>query len=289
MTPKQAASLRALVTVIGADRNLDLQIRDGYINVYYCGGCIWKIDGFSSGLDEEWVSFNRRYLKGWWGGDSKLPKENDGDLSKWIASLGELKQAMGNYFLKKPNYERKVQQELCAMYSRVPDSPWVILDMEYAAWIHGAKHEKGGPGRRLCKFDFVAFERVKPEKLYLVELKVTRSAMGGLSGIRSHAEDFAHLLTRDSDIPARQAFKESMRNILRDKVELGLLPNVSAKDILANPTWPEDLRVLFSLGGESAAWLNAHPDAKAYSEKQLEAVCADHLWCDENLEPLPGA
>ena len=216
---KSLTLLHELAALVRKESVLDLQIRDGSINVYYRGGSLWKIEGISSGKHIRF-GFDERYSKlknPLPHSDTTAIPEPTADPREWLEKRMRMQRIMDAWFKEKPKEEREIQQTLCSNHLRHHDSEWVILDVEYAAWLYGTKEEKDGDGRRRCNFDFVAFRRLEPAVIYLVELKVSRVAMRGPSGAESHAEDFAHFLKREQNGLAREAFRKSMRRILTEK------------------------------------------------------------------------
>jgi len=229
---------------------LDLQIRDGYINIYYRGGCIWKVDKITPGSRELLFSTDEKYFhrgklqppvdSSW------LPGPRDG-LEAWNTVRGQLEAVMVDWFNLHPKAER-TDQHTCACNHLVNKaSKWIVVDIEYAAWLHGRKGALAATNsRRLCRFDMVAFERAsldtKDELLvYLVEFKVKEGALAGTSGVISHAKDFRQLLCNADDEKARSALKKSIKNIIREKVSLGLLPGVPTetadREIVCRPAF----------------------------------------------------
>jgi len=234
--------------VLSTAGRLDLQIRDGYINVYYQGGSIWKIDKVTPRSRGLLFSTAKKYFhrgkllppvdSSW------LPGPHDG-LDAWNTVRGQLETVMVDWFNLHPKKERDLQHKCACNHLLNNASKWIVVDIEYAAWLHG---KKGTPAaldsRRMCKFDMVAFERSSLETkgelpVYLVEFKVQEGAVTGASGVTSHAKDFQQLLCNRVDVSALSALKESIKNIIRDKVSLGLLPGVPAetanRDIVCRP------------------------------------------------------
>lgn len=234
--------------VLSTAGRLDLQIRDGYINVYYQGGSIWKVDKITPRSRGLLFSTNKKYFhrgkmqppvdSSW------LPGPRDG-LDVWNTVRGQLETVMVDWFNLHPKKERDLQHKCACNHLLNKSSKWIVVDIEYGAWLHGKKVALAAKdSRRLCKFDMVAFERSSLETkgelpVYLVELKVQKRAVAGASGVTSHAKDFQQLLCNKVDVNALSALKESIKNIIRDKVSLGLLPGVPAetanRDIVCRP------------------------------------------------------
>lgn len=220
-----------LADIVRSDNELDLQIRDGYLNVYYLGGSLWKVTGLRS--KQVRFEFDSKYFsrkdkserdKNW------LPKPTDG-TEAWLESLPKQKQTMQEWFKENEKAEREMQHNLSVNHRKVRITDLILIDIEYAAWLHGDKDHKGAKdSRRLCRFDMVAVERKtirkgEPLKLLLIEFKQGNGAIAGKSGMESHIEDFNQFLDSNENFLARKAFNNSMANIIREKAKLKLLLN----------------------------------------------------------------
>jgi hypothetical protein len=225
LNEKQRQVVTDLVEIVNVDKTLDLQIRDSYINIYYLGGNLLKVSGFNSRSGHIGFHFDKKYFKRKNG--KHLPVElppATAAFSDWKCFLDRLKSIMDGWFADYPKAERQTQHELCLMHRNVNQSQWIVIDIEYAAWLHDAEK-----GRKLCRFDMVAIKRDsicqgQPLTLYLVELKEGNNALSNKSGVENHARDFLQFLNYQNDEKARSAFTDSMKNIIHEKVELGLLP-----------------------------------------------------------------
>ena len=237
VSPKHQEQLRVIVEAVKNDPDLDLQIRDGYVNIYYKGGSLLKISSFRGrqinfSFDP---SYYKRKGKDEWEVDAAWLKEIPRDASSWVKCFPKLKNVMNDWFKDGNNKtERELQHKLASESTRNPSSHWIILDIEYAVWLHGERNrDKRTAGRRLCRFDMIALERTElhaagPLTVYLIEFKQGLGAVDGKAGVAEHAEDLKQFISGGNDKDARRAFKESVRNILREKIELGLLPGVAA-------------------------------------------------------------
>lgn len=225
LNTEQRQVVTDLVEIVNSDKTLDLQIRDSYINIYYLGGNLLKISGFNSRSGRIDFHFDKKYFQRKNGKHlpAKLPAAPSA-FSDWKCSLDRLKSVMDGWFADYPKAERHTQHELCLMHRNDNQSQWIVIDIEYAAWLHDAEK-----GRKLCRFDMVAINRNsicqgQPITLYLVELKEGNNALSNKSGVEAHARDFLQFLNYQNDKKARSAFTNSMKNIIHEKVELGLLP-----------------------------------------------------------------
>lgn len=290
------ANLAELVLGMGAEAAnpvLDLQIRDGYVSVYYRGGSLWKIKGFRTG--RICFSIDKKY---WRRADPEknidvkpIPENKTGAIS-WINKRLWMQEVMDGWFKEHEKPERELQHKLCTNHLHNHTSGWIVLDLEYAVWMRGTKNNKGGSGRRLCRFDYVAFQRSDPGVLFLVELKLTQRAMLGGSGALSHAEDFCQFLKHEEDQEAYTAFRESMRRILREKSDLQLLPGCHANGLLKNDKWPDVIQPIFCLDADAALALGSATvpgSLRTQVEEKLKGLYSGTLWFDTSFNPISAS
>lgn len=260
---------------------LDFQIRDSYINVYYAGGCIWKVEGLKQkgfgvkfGIDDKYcIRKNGPDLS------FSFPLRNAG-VNDWLRTQTDLIGIMDGWFRENPKEERKLQQDLSVNHLSHKASDWIIIDNEYAAWLHGKKKIKGDlNSRRVCNFDLIGFKRKdlysnSPLTIYLMELKQGQKSLGGLSGLKSHAEDMAQLLRNPSDNAARDALVKSVRNIIKEKELLELLPKGIHSFFQRNMTF----KTSFVLANASTT-----ESMIQEVESILKGISNDSLWLDYNI------
>lgn len=228
---KNKPQLLKIVDAVKNDESLDLQIRDGYLNIYYCGGSLLKISGFRGKKltfkfdDKYFERKNGTRVDDTW---LKCEFEEQCDTKWWMDKIDNFKKTMDGWFVDYNKAERNLQQRICTGAMRSPESPWIILDIEYAVWLHDKEK-----GRRFCRFDMIALKKEDlsnsaPLSVYIVEFKQGNKALSGKSGIEAHAKDLLQFITNEQDSSAREAFNHSVKNILREKIELGLLNGVNS-------------------------------------------------------------
>lgn len=198
--------LREAVTL---DPSLCLELRGTYINVYYRGGNLMKVEQAASGYT---FSFDEKYFTGQT--SVELPPR-DNTLA-WLRVAPKLKRSIDVFLGKRAKDEREFQQTLLRVnnFGRIARATdYYVCDIEYQS-KHG-------------RFDLVAVhwpttERRDAEnrRLVLVEMKYGDDALGGNSGVHSHIKDVNRFLSQSKDV---RAFKQDMVDIFNQKLDLGLL------------------------------------------------------------------
>ena len=195
--------LKKFLELVHKDDTLDLEIRENYINIYYRGGSIDKID-YKDGKYQHY--FDPNYLGG------KSIEEITTD------KFPEMKQAMDLY--EKKQIEKEFQQLIVREnnYSKIANSTdYYIADIEYQI----------GDNSRFdmiaVKWESESSKRKKGDNLELavVEVKYGDVALADDSGIISH-------LKKAKDIKI-ESLQEEMKHCFNQKIELGLIPDLSHK------------------------------------------------------------
>jgi len=95
---KPTGKLHPILERVWKDGTLNLEIRNEYINIYYRGGNLLRIEKKGTGYV---FSFDENY-----GAD----KPDSPTVQNWLNDLPKLKQAMDFYFSKRAKDEREFQQ-----------------------------------------------------------------------------------------------------------------------------------------------------------------------------------
>ena len=272
-------NLKPILERVKADNTLDLQIRDNYINIYYRGGNLLKIEPKKK---KEPFHFDEKYLKS----DSKHNKElkrkidkarQEGNVEDWIELFPELKQSMDFYMTKKRNSEREYQQHVVREnnYSKIANSTdYFIIDSEYQYKnrfdLIAVRWESDRAIRKIPK-------GFKP-KLVFIEAKYGDSALKGKAGMLKHIEDFIKL-----DSKKIESIKNEMLTVLKQKRELGLIHGLG-KDKNKNefPSFSESTDLIFLLINHDPASKNLDDvlkEIEEYDDKTKDRI----KFCSSNF------
>jgi len=281
-TGMQSSIRKIFDTVISSKGVLDLQIRYNYFNLYFKGGSQWKVSNISPRSRGMQIVVETKYFDRKHGIDkdfSWLPGPKD-PLNDWLKTLSRHQVILNGWFEENDNKERQLQHKLSVNHLLHYNSKWVILDIEYEAWLHGKKKEKKNVNtRRGCKYDLIGVKRSdlmtsKTLPVYVMELKQGNGSITGDSSITSHAEDMQQLIYDKADVRAKNALLDSIRLSFSEKQTLGLLPNVSG-NLLGREI---ELMPAFILEGvDNTPDLE---DQKSKADEILSAYHSDIPWLD---------
>jgi len=209
--------LNYLVERIKQDHTLLLSIRQNYINIYYRGGSILRINENSSGSYIPFFDLN--YNKPG-SSRSKLPCTiNDkSNCLAWVNALQELKGMMDYYFSTKSKPEREFQQ-LVARENNLSTisnkSEYFVTDIEFSDHDIGARFD-------ILALRWLASKRRDTSSFHpaLIEMKYGDGALKGASGIVKHLQDINSLV---EDKLRYQKLIETMECQFNQLDQLGLM------------------------------------------------------------------
>ena len=242
--------LKELLDYVKSDNSLDLEIREGYINIYYRGGNILMVKEKSGNKNCNYSFF---FDKNYFRKETKLSFDHQKclDDKDWFMFFPLAKRAMDFFFTWKKKEEREVQQLTVRdnNYSTVAaGTDYFVVDIEYS--------------REGARFDVVAVEWIsegikrrllgayKP-KLVVFELKYGDGALSGSAGIEKHLADFSTFL---SDEEAVKEFKQEMLDAFSQKRRLGLIPPLSeGKNKNAVVEFADEIEFVFLLANHDPA------------------------------------
>lgn len=223
---KKNGTMRSLIDLVNSSSDLVLQIRDNYINIYYQGGNIAKINS------EKNVEVDKNYFRQY--PSNQTEKEDMSAISNkyhkvkklfeahdYEDYIKEVKDAMVNYWENVLNgkglEEKKAQHSICMQNN--DSSEYTIIDLEYQVSKQSKFSYQGE--RRSSKgeiptprFDIIAVRNVD-HRLCVIELKKGSHALSQKSGVQEHAESFANTIGYNEQ--TQMAFLEEMTEVLRQK------------------------------------------------------------------------
>ena len=230
------------------DDTLSLEIRDGYVDIYYRGGLLLglhahdKATRFSTEFDEAYLGGTKKY-------QPKPPTLPDKTIARrahaeaWVDAFAEMKQAMDIRFSDNTKIEKEYQQAVVRDNNRHTTgelSDYVVIDVEYVQSAYASGKEKVKTGYR---FDMVGFRwpvadgsrasnKVTP---VIMEMKAGDNAISSgqksedpddLSpGLIKHVLDFERFLTPGPGEAISKPFdllREELAEMYETKKRLGL-------------------------------------------------------------------
>lgn len=236
------------------DDTLSLEVRNGYVNVYYRGGNLLKITA-----KNEASSFSTQFDWRYCGSESdyscalceRPPAaiQTDADACAWVDAFSFYKQAMDIHFSKRPKIEREYQQSVVRDNNRHTTgdkSDYVILDIEYT------QSSLAFPGRPVgFRFDMVGLRwpvaggdrRSGVVTPFIMEMKAGDGAIrsvgsgrddGMSAGLAKHVNDIERFLAPEPDRSISKPYgllRDELRAIFETKQRLQLpsIPKRMAK------------------------------------------------------------
>lgn len=229
--------LKGFVDVVLNDKDLVLQIRNDYINIYYKGGNLAKIESENSiQFDENYFNRETDKVKRE-KAKTTICRNKKNDLLKILkgsrdykAYVEQMKPLMEEYWdwLKKERHtelkEKDMQHSLCI--NNTEKDAFTVIDLEFQiSTISEYKYKtpvrpKGryrNDDKKSPRFDIIAV-RNSDKQLCIIELKCGTGALLGKSGLGDHADSFEGTIKRN-----HEPFVEEIKDIIQDKKDMGLL------------------------------------------------------------------
>jgi len=232
--------LRQMLIAISNDKDLDVQIRKNYLNIYYQGGNIARVrnekrmefDEFYFYLDMKTIP--KKYLPK--DKINVLKAQRDSLVSNFKAGNYEAyfvnaKEIMDKWFNVNPKHERLEQHKL-SIENQYNKSDYTIIDLEYevstlcdfvCTYIPVGKGEAKKP-----IFDIIAIN--KQGKLCVIELKKGLGALDNTSGLQEHWDCYQQSIGRN-----HEPFMREMTFLLKQKQDFNLID----KQVVINSPDPE--------------------------------------------------
>ena len=229
------------------ENELDVQIRDNYMNIYYQGGNLLRVHPRSLYFDEfyfhrgatdirkthliksdktedkEQVAFYQRKR------DEMFSILRNKGMAAYSAKMKEImKEWDADLHTIGISHDEKNAQQQISMNNR-GETDYAVVDLEYAVSKTSSFYYKGKLEKKVPRFDIIAVD--KTGQLYVIELKTGLKAIDGNSGIRAHMDCFEHTIGRDS----KNDFINEMDELLKQKQELKLIENNARIDTTKKP------------------------------------------------------
>lgn len=225
-------SLKRLRKLVNKDATLSMFIRSGYVNIYYRGGSILRIEEVSVGEYE--FHFDRKYDKvdpvkafpspvkpNWSMLQAVKVVKSVEDADVWLSQIPLLKQCMDMWLGQHPKDEREFQQVAARVNNSSKFTDYFIVDIEYTNsdsrelradmlalfWPRTVEARKAGGG-------------FKPV-LTVIEVKIRDHALTGDAGLLDHVEKLSDALVAGG-INVRSLGAEALE-MFRQLVRLGFI------------------------------------------------------------------
>jgi len=205
-----------------------LAIRNGYVNIYYRGGSLLKIEEKKSKYA---VSFNHNY-------DTSLDKERIRSLSlpdsistsedsnSLIGKIAQLKEIMDFHFTANPKEEREYQQVVVREnnYSSISnETEYFIVDIEIADTNLSGRFDLSG-----INWDARKRQHISKCKPVFIEMKYGDSSLGGSAGMLKHLEDIEAFV---NDRPSYELYIKAMEEQFKQLDALNLFRFNHSNDV----------------------------------------------------------
>jgi hypothetical protein len=313
----ESGILRPILERLQHDDTLSLEIRNGYVNIYYRGGNLLRLVAKKAASCFE-AFFDERYC----GDDGDygclLPAErppavivNADDARAWVDAFSHYKQAMDIRFVKHPKIEREYQQAVVRdnnRHSSGDKSDYLIVDIEYT------QAQGAFPGRSTnFRFDMVGLRWPAEGKTrasglvtpVIMEMKTGDAALSSTSsagdgvlskaGLVKHVRDIEAFLDPAPGEEASGQYELLCRELLRSfevKQRLGL-PSVPKRmrnlKITGTSPRPEILFVIANHQTSStvlARELRALPRMDLADYKMATVEWMGYALFEKNMRPL---
>ncbi len=211
----KSGNLMKFLKLVQQDEELDVQIRQDYLNIYYKGGNLGKLKG------EKSIEFDMNYFS--LGHDEAkerhkelIKKFKDVDFESYI---NDAKEVMKAWFEVNPKEERTDQHFLSLNNKFNGGSDYTILDLEYQVSTKSdfsCTYPAGAKSFKKPRFDIIAVN--KDGKLCIIELKKGTGALEGTSGLKEHYDCYLASVGRNP-----KPFLNEMKNLLDQKREFNLI------------------------------------------------------------------
>ena len=223
---------------------LDVQIRDNYLNIYYRGGNLLRINPRSFDFDKSYFHRGAKDMR-----KTHLIKSDKTEDKERVASYQRKRDVMFSILRNKGmaaycaqmkeimdeweedlhtigiSHDEKNEQQQISMNNR-GDTDYTVVDLEYAVSTKYNFKYDGNSTKQVPRFDVIAVD--KTGQIVVIELKTGLGAIDNNSGISAHMDCFKHSIGSDSN----NNFINEMDELLEQKQKLKLIE----KDIRIDST-----------------------------------------------------
>ena len=233
--------LAPLLVRVEHDDTLSLEVRNGYVNIYYRGGSLVRLtanrraDQFSAVFNWRYCDIDPAYCPTL---PANRPPEKIGsidDAKAWLEAFPWLKQVMDVHFSARPKIEREYQQAVVRDNNRHATgerTDYVILDVEYT------QSSRACPGQKTnYLFDMIGLRwpaagstsRKGLATPVIMEMKAGDGALMNAAGLLKHFEDIEAFLTAPSGEEFSRPYallRHELKTVfeLKQRLELPSLP-----------------------------------------------------------------
>lgn len=221
------------------ENELDVQIRDNYLNIYYQGGNLLRVHPRSLYFDEFYFHRGAKDMRKTHLID-KCKKGDKACFARWedyknrrkeMLDILNEKRDMATYCKEMKrimkeweadlhtigiSHDEKNAQQQISMNNRGA-TDYTVVDLEYAVSTTSNFKYNGDSTKKVPRFDIIAVD--KSGQLYVIELKTGLKAIDGNSGISAHIDCFKYTIKRDSN----KDFINEMDELLKQKQKLNLI------------------------------------------------------------------
>ena len=221
------------------ENELDVQIRDNYLNIYYQGGNLLRVHPRCLYFDEFYFHRGAKDMRKTHLID-KCKKGDKACIARWedyknrrkeMLDILKEKRDMATYCKEMKrimkeweadlhtigiSHDEKNAQQQISMNNRGA-TDYTVVDLEYAVSRTSSFYYDGKSIKKVPRFDIIAVD--KSGQLYVIELKTGLKAIDGNSGISAHMDCFEYSIGRDSD----KDFINEMDELLKQKQQLNLI------------------------------------------------------------------
>jgi hypothetical protein len=189
-----------------ADKDLDLQIREGYLNIYYKGSALLKLTELPSSRYR--VDIHAKFL-----GDLDLPDISDeATAQRFLDAIPQLKQAIITARVTKASLEVEYEQLIIRANNLEPDanSEYFFVDRQYA--------------RGAARFDLIGVcwprqgrKRNQKTRIAPCFLEIKFAQNNDIREVHDQLNRYYTLIKQDE-----RGFAQEIAHLFKQKLELGL-------------------------------------------------------------------